>query len=123
MHDQVIARAEMLEIPDHAVIATDAAGMVIYWDRGAQELYGWSAAEAIGRDILDLTPTDMSRTQAIQIMRSLKQGATWRGKFGVRGKYGELFIADVTDIPVHDSAGNLIGIIGRSRRDRRSKPR
>ncbi len=45
---------EILESQGTAVIVTDVNGVVAYWNRAAQELYGWTTKEAVGRTIEDL---------------------------------------------------------------------
>ena len=40
--------ARMLDAVGQAVIATDPLGKVIYWNRAAESLYGWSAEESMG---------------------------------------------------------------------------
>lgn len=112
----VIERARELENPKRAVIATDADGVVIYWGAGAEQLYGWTGDEALGRDVMELTPTEISRSDAEAIMHSLTRGKSWSGEFPVRAKDGSRFLVEVTDIPVRDGAGRLIGIIGSSHR-------
>ena len=42
-------QAGLLDAVAHAVIATDLEGTVLYWNRVAEELYGWSASEIVGR--------------------------------------------------------------------------
>jgi PAS domain S-box-containing protein len=39
--------ARLLDAVGQAIIAADPQGKVIYWNRAAQELYGWSAEEAM----------------------------------------------------------------------------
>jgi len=39
-----------------AIIGVDPAGKVIYWNRGAERLYGYSPGEIVGRDFEDLLP-------------------------------------------------------------------
>jgi PAS domain S-box-containing protein len=90
--------------------------VVIYWSDGAVTLYGWSRAEAMGRNILELTPGEISRGEAEEIMRLLRSGHSWTGNFVVRGRNGETFTANVADFPVRDTAGELLGIIGVSHR-------
>ena len=79
-------------------------------------LYGWSRPEAIGRNIVDLTPGELSRGEAEEIMRLLRSGHSWAGNFVVRGRIGEPFTANVVDFPVRDTSGELLGIIGVSHR-------
>ncbi|MDX1495382.1 MAG: PAS domain S-box protein, partial [Longimicrobiales bacterium] len=102
----------LLDAVGEAVIVTDLQGTVQYWNRAAADLYGWSAEEALGMDIVDLTPSDASRQEALAIMESLAAGNTWRGEFQVRRKDGSTFPALVSNSPVLNSAGELAGIIG-----------
>jgi PAS domain S-box-containing protein len=107
-------QAQLVNAIGQAVIATDAEGNVSFWNRFAETLYGWSAEEAIGRNIVDLTPADISRQQAAEIMTRLQSGETWRGEFTVQRKDGSTFPALVTDTPIVDEQGTQIGIISTS---------
>jgi PAS domain S-box-containing protein len=113
--DVLVQRARAVERPGHAVIATDMDGTVIYWGPGAEWLYGWDARDTVGRNVVEVTPTDMSRSDAESILHNVAAGKSWRGEFVVRAKDGRDFRVEVTDIPVRDHAGRLIGIIGSSR--------
>jgi PAS domain S-box-containing protein len=102
--------------PDRAVIATRPDGHVLHWNAGAELLYGWTAEEALGRNIMDLTPSELSKVEAAEIMKTLNQGQPWSGEFLVKGKDGARFNAQVTDVPITDDDGVLVGIVGISRR-------
>jgi PAS domain S-box-containing protein len=93
-------------------MASDLTGMVIYWNKAAEKIYGWSPSEAIGQNIMDLTPARQTKEQAIDIMQKLSAGKTWAGEFLVKRKDGSSFPAFVTDTPMLDSNGKLTGIIG-----------
>lgn len=110
--EKVRFQAHLLDVIGQAVIATDLRGGIIYWNHFAEKLYGWSSEEAIGRDILEMTPALSSAEQAAEIMRKLGKGETWSGEFLVRRRDGTSFMAMVTDSPVYDQEGRLIGIIG-----------
>jgi diguanylate cyclase (GGDEF)-like protein/PAS domain S-box-containing protein len=102
----------LLDAVGQAVIATDPLGKVIYWNSAAQELYGWSAEEVMGRPIVEVTPSEDLAEQAQEIMGELMAGRSWTGEFTVRRKDGTTFPAMVTDTPVHDEQGNLVAVIG-----------
>ncbi|MGK7928226.1 MAG: PAS domain S-box protein, partial [Spirulina sp.] len=105
-------QARLLDMVDHAIIATDLAGTITYWNRGAETLYGWLADEAIGRNILTVTPSDTARERAAEIMDSLARGESWCGEFWVKNRTGREFPAMVIDSPVYSETNELIGIIG-----------
>lgn len=108
--------AAVFDVPTHAVIATTLDGTIVYWSVGARKLYGWTGSDVLGKNIIDVTPTDQSRAQAEAIMLDLMAGRTWSGQFSVRDNEQQEFNAQVRDVPVHDDCGNFIGIIGVSQR-------
>ncbi len=109
---RVSFQAQLLDAVGQAVIATDSQGKVIYWNRGAEDLYGWSQQEAIGRSIVELTPSEELIERAEEVMGDLMAGKSWTGEFTVRRRDGTSFPALVTDTPVLDEAGNVAAIIG-----------
>lgn len=102
----------LLNAIDQAIIATDISGLITFWSPSAEKLYGWKKDEVMGKNITEITPSDLSIDQAKFIMESLKQGGTWKGEFNVKKKDGTSFLAYVIDTPVLDENGVLTGIIG-----------
>jgi len=105
-------QARLLASLGHAVIATDAAGCIRFWNNAAEQLYGWTASEVIGRDVTTVTPGPESAADAQEIMLAVARGESWHGNFPVRRKDGTTFLAEVTDSPVFDDQNTLIGIVG-----------
>ena len=110
--EEIAFQARLLSAVEQAVIATDLQGTIVYWNSFAEQLYGWSAAEALGANVLEITPADNMREQALQIMSHLKAGKSWSGEFLVRRKDGAVFPAMVTDSPIFSEQGELVGIVG-----------
>lgn len=108
-------QSQLLESVVEAVIATDLEGEIRYWNRGAELTYGWSAEEAVGRPIHELTVAEESLEEAEEILAEVMQGGSWSGEFLVRNKDGEEFSAFVTDTPIYDRNDRIIGVIGVSR--------
>ncbi len=104
---------ELLRALGHAVIATDLEGTIISWNAAAEQLYGWTAEEAVGRDITEVTVSEISQQAAAEIMGALREGRSWSGGFPVRRRGGEVVHALVTDSGVHRD-GELIAIVGAS---------
>ncbi|WP_148614674.1 PAS domain-containing protein [Nocardioides rubriscoriae] len=104
---------ELLDALGHAVIATDTQGTVLYWNDAAEHLYGWPAADAVGRDITEVTVPEVSRQAADEIMMALREGRAWSGGFPVRHRNGQVLHALVTDSGVYRD-GELVAIVGAS---------
>lgn len=83
---QVTTQAALLDEVDVAVIAADPEGRVTHWNRGAERLYGWTRAEALGRDGVKLiSPPDTAEVddfrrsgdRETQLTVSRKDGSTF----------------------------------------------
>ncbi|MEP6568275.1 MAG: PAS domain S-box protein [Acidobacteriota bacterium] len=110
--EEIRFQARLLDAVEQAVIATDLNGTVIFWNSYAETLYGWPAAEALGANILELTPSPALKEQAEEILTSLKSGHSWSGEFEVQRRDGTFFPAMVTDSPIINVKGELIGFVG-----------
>jgi PAS domain S-box-containing protein len=51
---QIRDQATLLDLAQDAILVRDLDGRIRYWNRGAVELYGWTAREAIGQAVTDL---------------------------------------------------------------------
>ena len=110
--EEIAFQARLLSAVEQAVIATDLDGKIVSWNSFAEKLYGWSAAEAIGSNIMEITPTEADLEQAVEIMSLLREGKSWSGEFFVRRRDGSIFPAMVTDSPIVNERHELIGIVG-----------
>lgn len=105
-------QANLLNTIGQAAIATNADGIINYWNRSAEQIFGWSKQEAIGQNIINITPSYATIDQAIEIMNNIKAGLTWSGEFEVQRKDGTVFPAFVTNTPIYDDKNQLAGVIG-----------
>jgi diguanylate cyclase (GGDEF)-like protein/PAS domain S-box-containing protein len=104
-------RSELLDQIDASVIVTDLKGLVLSWNSGAEALYGWTNAEAVGTNSRDLiVPEDTA--QAERLVAELQRHGRWDGELDVRRKSGELFTAYVRNRLIVDEAGNPAAIVG-----------
>ncbi len=106
-------QASLLGQVHNAVIATDLAGAVIYWNRYAEELYGWSAQEVIGRNLLEATvPHDAVGEARAEIGAALFAEGEWEGEVVLFRKDGSRFPAWSSEALLRDQAGRPIGVVG-----------
>jgi PAS domain S-box-containing protein len=105
-------QAQLLDVVEQAVIATSVDGTITYWNRFAETLYGWTAADVLGRNILDVTPAERARADAATIMARLQTGESWSGERLVQRRDRSAFPALVTESPIYGSDSHVIGIVG-----------
>ena len=56
--EQIRFQARLLDAVGQAIIATNTQGTIIYWNRAAEELYGWSTEVVMGCPIVEVTPSE-----------------------------------------------------------------
>ncbi|XP_021906874.1 probable serine/threonine-protein kinase DDB_G0282963 isoform X1 [Carica papaya] len=101
----------ILQSMGQSVHIFDFNGRIIYWNRTAENLYGYSAAEALGQDAVEILVDPRDFPLARNIIHRVSMGERWTGEFPVKNKMGEKFSAIATNTPFYDDEGTLIGII------------
>jgi PAS domain S-box-containing protein len=103
--------AQLLDAVQHSIIAVDRDEKITYWNNYATRLYGFTAAEVIGRSINDVTAspaTDATRA----IMDAVWAGQPWMGEYPVRHRDGASVPARVRLFPIFNAQRIVTGIIG-----------
>ena len=76
---EIRKQAALLGLAHDAIIVRDLYSRITFWNRGAEETYGWSAAEAIGRVTHDLLQTVFpAPLDAIQSI--VQERGNWEGE-------------------------------------------
>jgi PAS domain S-box-containing protein len=76
--DYIRFQASLLSIVRNAVVALDATGRVTYWNSFAEIMYGWSAADVLGKKLHDV-PTFGTDFESI-LLPALKERGHWEGE-------------------------------------------
>ena len=105
-------KAGLLNTIGQAVMATDIKGIIQYWNKAAEKIYGWSVEEAMGKNAAELIPAQQTAEAAMEIAALLNTGQFWQGELEVWGKDKILFPVYATHSPIYDGEQNLSGIIG-----------
>jgi PAS domain S-box-containing protein len=105
-----LSQGQVLHAMGHAVILTRADGVIIAWNPGAEELYGWTADEAIGRHVGELMRSpDTDENTAI--WDAVLAGETWSGDYLARCKGDATALVHATSAPVVDDNGAVVAIV------------
>ena len=88
-------QARLLDAVDAAVVATDVEGHVTHWNRGAESVYGWTALEAIGRHVTQLTISEPDFASFDAVRRGTPDLGSWESEVEVHTKDGRRFPAYV----------------------------
>jgi PAS domain S-box-containing protein len=78
--DELHERGELLDLAQDAIFVRDfQSGLIRYWNRGAERLYGWTAAEARGHVSYELLRTRFAEPPTA-ILQSLVDSGAWEGE-------------------------------------------
>ena len=100
--------AAIVESSEDAIISTDLAGLIISWNRGAEKLYGYSAAEIIGQPASILIAT--SGDEELKIRQRIANGEAIDHYDAVqRRKDGTHVNVALTISPLRNEQGKIIG--------------
>ena len=101
--------ASIVESSDDAIISKNLDGIITSWNGGAERLFGYTAAEAIGRSITILIPSDRLDEER-EIIERLKRGERVDHFETIRvRKDGATLNISLTISPVKDAQGRVVG--------------
>jgi PAS domain S-box-containing protein len=106
--ESLALQARLLNAVGQAVIAINTDGMVFYCNDAAANLFGWPAAQLIGRSVRALHDDPRA---ADAVLERATSGQTWSGDATLRRRDGTSFPAHVSDSPIADHDGVIIGIV------------
>lgn len=87
-------QAEMLNLAHDAITIRDLDNRITYWNRGAERIYGWSSAEAVGQIAGELLKLDsFGVTEA---WRQLLANGFWMGELTACNKAGHEILIEAT---------------------------
>jgi PAS domain S-box-containing protein len=73
-------QAALLDIATDAIFVRDIHSRILFWNRGAERMYGWSAAEAIGRDARTMLYKDFSVPAVRAAWTTVLANGEWQGE-------------------------------------------
>ena len=105
-------QARLLNSMEQAVTATDVNGIVIYWNHAAEQLYGWTKAEVLGRNIMTTLLRDIFQQDAQGVLSYLSGKKPWTGETILKRRDGTGMSVIVTTSPITNEKGEIIGLLG-----------
>ncbi len=102
--------AAIVESSADAMLAMDPEGRILSWNRGAEQLYGYPAADVLGRSVSLLIPGDCAGELA-DILARVGRGESVPAHDTVRVRRdGSLVPVSMTASPIRDAGGEVVGI-------------
>jgi len=102
--------AAIVQSSDDAIVSTTTDGTVLTWNSGAERLFGYAAAEMIGRPFWSMVPSD-DHTRTGRVLGAIVAGRRIENREVVRTrKDGTAIVISLTESPIHNADGVITGI-------------
>ena len=105
----IAQQSRLLELSQDAVIVRDAANRVQSWNRGAQEMYGYTTAEALGVPLEALLLTDPSSWKALN--DELDRSGEWEGELRQYRRDGTPIQVHSREVLVRNKEGSRTAVL------------
>ena len=106
--DPTLRLAAIVESSDDAIVSKDLNGIITSWNRGAEDLFGYAAAEVIGQSITILIPTDRLAEEDM-VLGHIRRGERIEHFDTIRRrKDGALIPISLTVSPIRDPSGTIV---------------
>jgi PAS domain S-box-containing protein len=104
---------DILECISEALICADPEGVIRIWNPGAEFLFGYTPAEAVGQSLNLIIPEHLRKAHWDGFHRAVSQGATAHGRCSIitrsLHKSGQQLYVDMSFGVVKNQAGETIG--------------
>ena len=103
-------QTELLQLAHDAIMVRDVDSVILFWNRGAQETYGWSPAEACGNISHQLLGTQFPEPFESWREKLYSRGS-WEGELVHLRKDGRRIHVASRQVLQHDQKGRTIGVL------------
>jgi PAS domain S-box-containing protein len=113
--EALLRNVAIVESSEDAIASGTLDGIIVSWNTGAQHLYGYTEAEAVGKPITMILPPEL-RDEEKKILETVRVGGHISQFETVRvAKTGKRINVSLTISPIKDSSGRMVGVSGIAR--------
>ncbi|QMS91968.1 PAS domain S-box protein [Nostoc edaphicum CCNP1411] len=86
-------QAALLDVSTDAIVVRNIRNQILFWNKGAQSLYGWKAEEVLGKNVLQLLYKEISPQLEDAYLTVMNTGE-WRGELHQLTREGKVIIVE-----------------------------
>lgn len=102
-------RTALIELSQDAIIIRDAADEILFWNRGAAEMYGWTSEDAQGKRIDVLLGNDPAAAK--ERNACLDATGKWQGELDQTRRNGSRLLVQCREVLIRDDHGNRLATL------------
>jgi two-component system CheB/CheR fusion protein len=92
--EQLRQQKLLMELARVPIFIWDSDGVILEWNRGCEELYGYPREEAVGKRKEELIKAEVPGSSLEEVTSKLRQGGVWTGELLHRGKDGRVLTVE-----------------------------
>ena len=100
---QIAEQAAFLDKARDAIVVRDLNGKILFWNAGAERVYGWKQDEVMGRNVLEILHTDPATFS--ELSRHILRKGDWHGELHHKTKDGRELVIEVHCTLIRDGTG------------------
>lgn len=108
-------QAFLLANVNDAILATDSKRVATYWNKAAEEIYGYHAEEIVGKPISDVLRSEITDEQRTEILRQLAETGRYRVEVCQYHKNGKALWIEGTNMSLRNDHGDVTGYVSVNR--------
>ena len=101
---QIAEQAAFLDKARDAIIACDLEGKILFWNKGAERIYGWTSQEVVGRNVLGILHTDSKKFEEHNGLTTSQD--EWHGELHHRTKDRREITIEARTTLIRDDQGH-----------------
>ncbi len=107
---RIAEQAALLDIASDAITVRDLEHRILFWNKGAERIYGWESGEVLGKSVVDLL-FDGSCPEFVEAHRVLNEHGNYKGEMQQATKSGKSIIVECRLTLVTDDHGKPKSIL------------
>ncbi|HYW19515.1 MAG TPA: PAS domain S-box protein [Nodularia sp. (in: cyanobacteria)] len=108
--EKISEQAALLNIASDAILVRDFDSKILFWNQGAERMYGWQAEEALGKDPLELCCKN-NFPQLREALKTVIKSGSWQGELRKVTKSGQEIVVSSRWTLMYDAAGQPKSIL------------
>ena len=108
--EQIQEQAALLDKAQDAIMVCDLNDYIIYWNKSAERLYGWTTEEALGTNAFEML-FNRDSSQFMGTRRTVLEKGEWQGELRQYTKKGKEVVVESRWTLVHDNQSEAKSIL------------
>ncbi|MCC5658884.1 PAS domain S-box protein [Nostoc sp. XA010] len=108
---KIFEQAALLDIATDAILVRDFQSHILFWNKGAERMYGWLSPEVIGKDLREIFYLAATQQQLEVPLKSVIENGSWQGELYKVTKSGKEIVVESRWTLMRDSKGEPKSIL------------